>query len=350
MRFLFVTWGGGGNSTPVLGLATRLLARGHEVKVVSPDDMRARFSAVGIAYEVLVREPGAVLALIERESPSVVIVDFMWPEWMSEAEASGAPWVALVHTLYDRVAVGILTAFTTLDQINASRARLGLDRLSEAAEILDRATRVLVTAPPALDSSTDVPANVVFVGAILEERGPDTGWRPPPGEGPLVSVSLGTTPGLDEGPPLQRVLDAFASRPLRGLVNLSSYVDVSMLEVPPNVMVDGYVRHAAVLPHVRAMINHAGLGSIVAALSHGVPMLCVPLDRDQPHNASRVEALGTGIVVSRDASTVEIGQALDQVLEDPGYRASTRPFAESFDPEAEVAIAELEAAGVGGAL
>lgn len=337
-----MTWGGGGNSTPVLGLATRLLARGHHVRVVSPDDMRTRFSAVGIAYEVLVREPGAVLALIERESPDVVIVDFMWPEWMCEAEASGTRWVALVHTLYDRVPTGIIRVFTTIHQINATRARLGLDRVSMAREVLDRATRVLVTAQRALDSATDVPANVVFVGAILEEPGPDADWRPPAGDGPLVSVSLGTTPGLEEGLPLQRVLDALASRPLRGLVNISSYLDVSTLQVPENVTAAGYIRHAAVLPHVRVMVNHAGLGSIVAALSHGVPMVCVPLDRDQPHNASRVEAVGAGIAVSRDSSAAEIGEVLDRVLDDPDYAAASRMFAESFDPEATVAIAELE--------
>jgi UDP:flavonoid glycosyltransferase YjiC (YdhE family) len=34
-RFLFVMWEGGGNVSPILGLARRLVERGHHVRVMS---------------------------------------------------------------------------------------------------------------------------------------------------------------------------------------------------------------------------------------------------------------------------------------------------------------------------
>ena len=35
-RFLFVTWNGGGNVLPTMGIAGKLAARGHQVRVVAP--------------------------------------------------------------------------------------------------------------------------------------------------------------------------------------------------------------------------------------------------------------------------------------------------------------------------
>ena len=340
MSILFVTWAGGGNSTPVLGLATRLARRGLAVKVVSPDDASERFGAVEIDYELM----SDLADVIERVGPALVVVDFMIPSWMCTVEAfrasSGALWVALVHTLYDRVAAGILTAFTTLDEINAQRFSMGLDALVDAGELLDRAARVLVTAPAELD--TAAPANGRHVGAVLEEPGPDAAWRPPAGDEPLVVVSPGTTQGLNEEPVVERTLDAVGELPVRAVVNVGAHVDSSAFRVPSNAIVTGYVRHAAVLPHAAAMVTHAGLGSIVAALSHGLPVVCLPLGRDQFHNASRVEAVGAGVTISADASTTEIRDAIDRILSEPSFAEAARPFREVYDPTAQLAVEELE--------
>ena len=54
------------------------------------------------------------------------------------------------------------------------------------------------------------------------------------------------------------------------------------------------VPHAAVLPSVDVVVSHAGLGTVTAALAHGVPLVCHPFGRDQHLNAQRVEAVGRG--------------------------------------------------------
>jgi MGT family glycosyltransferase len=276
-----------------------------------------------------------------RAAPDVAVVDFMMPAWLCEAEAGGVPGVALVHTLYDRVAAGILTAFTTLDDINAQRRALELETVADASELLDRAARVIVTAPRELD--TGAPANGRHVGAILEEPGPDDAWLPPTGDDPLVVVSLGTTPGLNEEPVAQRTLDAIADLPVRAVVNVSEHLDASALRLPSNASVEGYVRHAAVMPHASAVVTHAGLGTIVAALAHGLPLVCLPLGRDQPHNAERVEAVGAGVALPTDASAGEIGAALERVVDQPSFTSSAQPFRDEYDPRAQRAIEELEA-------
>ena len=55
-----------------------------------------------------------------------------------------------------------------------------------------------------------------------------------------------------------------------------------------------FVPHGEVLPHASLVVTHAGMGTVMSALSHGVPLLCLPLGRDQFFNAAMVERLGAG--------------------------------------------------------
>ena len=50
--YLFVTWEGGGNLPPVLGLAQRLIARGHKVRVLSEPCLRNTIESLGAEFVV----------------------------------------------------------------------------------------------------------------------------------------------------------------------------------------------------------------------------------------------------------------------------------------------------------
>jgi MGT family glycosyltransferase len=185
----------------------------------------------------------------------------------------------------------------------------------------------MVTAPRELDAPGDVPANVAYAGALFEGRGPDAGWLPPDGAGPLVAVSTGTVgdPAV-ETELLERILRALAGLPVRGFVTIGDYIDRGRLEPPDNVTLSGYVRHAAVLPHADLLVTHAGLGSVVAALAHGVPMVCLPLAREQPDNARAVVRIGAGRALDPGAAVAELSDAVEQELHraDP-VRIEPRP-------------------------
>src|SRR5439155_25569671 len=122
-------------------------------------------------------------------------------------------------------------------------------------------------------------------------------WDPPwPADDsrPLVLVSLSTLP-QGQAPILQRILTAITPLPVRALVTLGPSLDVSQFTAPPNVIFETFVPHASVLPHVTAMVTQCGMGTLMKALSHGIPLLCMPLVGDQPDNAARVVARGAGV-------------------------------------------------------
>jgi UDP:flavonoid glycosyltransferase YjiC (YdhE family) len=68
----------------------------------------------------------------------------------------------------------------------------------------------------------------------------------------------------------------------------------------------------------------------MTALAHGVPLLCVPLGRDQFFNAARVEALGAGRTIGADADADTIGQAIRTLLRDETARAAAMRMADAI--------------------
>lgn len=74
------------------------------------------------------------------------------------------------------------------------------------------------------------------------------------------------------------------------------------------------------LPEVALVICHAGMWTVMTALRHGIPLVCVPAGRDQDNNAQRVAALGAGRVLAADAGTGELREAVADVLGNPSYR------------------------------
>jgi UDP:flavonoid glycosyltransferase YjiC (YdhE family) len=87
------------------------------------------------------------------------------------------------------------------------------------------------------------------------------------------------------------------------------------------------VRHADVLPHCSAVITHGGHGTVMKALIAGVPLVVVPLGRDQPDNAGRVVYAGAGTRLRKNATASALRTAVSRVTDDPRYRAAARHMA-----------------------
>jgi MGT family glycosyltransferase len=160
---------------------------------------------------------------------------------------------------------------------------------------------------------------------------------------PLVLVSYSTS-FQNQVPVLQRVAEAVAPLPVRVLMTLGPRIAAGGLRLPPNVVADPFVPHAAVLGRTRQVVTHAGHGTVMAATTAGVPMVCTPMGGDQYAVSSCVERLGLGHVVSMTASPEDLRQTLIAALEDDALHARVRTFAAGLDVEAGLsrALAVLE--------
>ena len=325
-HFLVVTWEGGGNVNPVLGLARALIDAGHTVSALATASLADRLRDGGVsactAAAGWLPDAAECRDTIEGDEPDVVVVDFMLTAALSAAEAATVPSVALVHTLLGATTTDDGTPHPMfmcgpVEALNEVRSGLGLDPVEAVGDLLSRCDRVLVTAPAALDVGTPG-VNADHVGALFEGPGTDAGWVPPPGPGPLVVVSVGTAGDAErELALLATILEAVAPLRARVLVTIPDYLDAADLSPAENTVISGYVRHAAVMPHADLLVTHAGLGSVSVALAHGVPMVCLPLDREQPENGRAVERIGAGIALPADAAPQTVRAAIEQVLAGP---------------------------------
>lgn len=299
---------------------------------------------------------------LAREPADAVVADFVLVGALVAAEGAGVPSVALVHTVYPRPvvgrppygpgwvpAVGIagrlrdavgtfisnrIYAREALPFLNLARWNCGLRPLRRYFEQYDRASRVVVLTSPEFDSPAGFPPNVRLVGTPLGEEAlaPRSPARSTQDERPLVLVSLST---LEQGQAvlMERILAALAVLPVRALVTLGPALAASRFTPPPNVVLETFVPHGSVLPRAAAIVTQCGLGTVMKALFHGVPLVCIPLVGDQADNAARIEALGAGVRLSPDAEPGRIRAAIERVLTDPAYRRGARRVASAIAGE-----------------
>jgi len=341
-RVLMLSWDGGGNTPSAFNLGARLVGRGHRVRMMGWDSMRVRAAGAGLeftTYPSVAPWPsdrrhedgwdqiaealfGAetdtdVAAEAESFGPDILVVDCMLTAGHAAAYRLGLPVASLVHVRYAPF-------------VNEWGSEvLGMD----VSALLEAAQCVLALQPPGLDPPELLRDGVTCVGAVLRPGGAEPADQATasllsePGD-PWVLLSLSTTlQGQAEA--LPGLLDALEPLPVRVLLTLGGVLAPDAVRAPRNVTVRGFLPHEALLPHMAAVITHAGMSTVTTALAAGVPMVCVPQGRDQPLNAARVHELGAGLMVAADATPETLAQTVQTVVADARFRTAAQRLATS---------------------
>lgn len=296
-----------------------------------------------------------VVAAIADRSPDAVLAEAAVPGILIGSIASGLPSAALMPNAYlvptpglpimgtgwqpgtgplgrarDALALAVVRRLLSglRPGLNAVLDAHGQRPVADVSELLDRCTEVLVMTSPSFDFvSPHIPANVHFVGPQLDD--PDWAanddWRPD-GEGPLVLVATSSV-FQDQTDLLRRVSAALGRLPVRGLVTTGRAVDPADVPAPDNVRVVRAAPHGTVLAEAAAVVTHAGHGTVLKALAAGVPLVCLPMGRDQKDNSVRVVRLGAGVRLAENTPPDRIAAAVRRILDDSAYAEAARRFA-----------------------
>jgi MGT family glycosyltransferase len=352
VRALVVSWGLGGNLPPLLGAASVLARRGHEVTFLASERTRGAVERRGFpatayrraaepdtripfeqqAQQIMAAAAGVDVALDARDvledvRPDLAIVDCMLPAALAAARATGTPAVSLVHFFYGLARTTMLRdggGFTTdLRVLATTHEALGLRPISDGLTAWEAVELLLVTAPRWLDLDADAPEHVVHAGPLdvrTHAGAPPRAAR----SGGRVLLTFSTT--VMEGQPalVERVCAAVADLDVHAVLTLGPALDRDALDVPDGIEVLAFGDHDRLMPACAAVIGHGGLGTVLRALAHGVPQLLLPLGRDQVFNASRIEQLEAGIALPPDAPAQRIRTALGALLVDPRFATAAR--------------------------
>jgi MGT family glycosyltransferase len=223
-----------------------------------------------------------------------------------------------------------------LPRLNAVRAELGLAPMADVLDLWDRCAVLLVLTSPSFDPPpAKLPANVRYVGPMVDDPAWVAPWTPPwpLADRPFVLVAMSSTYQAHDAL-LRRIVSALTGRTVYALVTLGPGLRPEEVPGTSNVAVAGSAPHARLLPQAAAVVTHAGHGSVLKALAAGVPMVCIPLGRDQGDNSARVVAAGAGVRLSRRAGPEAIWSAVHRVIRDPSYRRNAQRLAQTFAVEA----------------
>lgn len=328
----------------------------------SPDPAQ-NFAALrdSLAVGPAARYAADTLAEIARRRPDVLLTEvliMMGP--LIAAEATGIPSVVVNPTINIVPAPGVppfgfgfdlarddadlerdrmfgqiaLDAWdVALPTLNQARSEYGLAPLEHTLDQARSAALMLVMTSDALDFPGELPPTVQVVGPRLADPSWVEPWAAPAGDAPLVLGALSSDYQAQETL-LANVVAALGRLEVRGVVTTGRGIaPESVGEVPDHVQVVESAPHSAVLRSASAVVTHCGHGTTIKALAAGVPLVCVPLGRDQLDIAARVVHAGAGVRLGADAEPQAIADAVRRVLDDPSYAAAARRIAERIAQE-----------------
>ncbi|WP_432261904.1 nucleotide disphospho-sugar-binding domain-containing protein [Cupriavidus sp. TMH.W2] len=415
LHILAVGWEGGGNVPPTLAAVRALTDRGHDVRLIADDTMRAEAIEAGARFlpwkrapnrpdrssescfvrdweiadplagfqrwcerifvgpaqsyaedilEALATEPcdivlgsdllfGSMLAGEIAKVPTALLATniSLWPlpghppfgpGFQPARSAADRARDAEVSAMVEQVWDGFLPC------LNAARAHFGVAPLAHVHEQPLSAGRHLLATSSSFDFPTErLPGHVRYVGPLLEmpswahER-----WASQPAHEmrPLVLVSFSTT-NQGQADVLQRVISGLAGEPVEVVVTLGKALEGLRLQSSANVTILANAAHDDILPNARAVVTHGGHGTIMRSLRHGVPLVILPMGRDQNDNAARVDYHGAGLRLDPSAPPHMLGEAVRRVISEPGFAeralALGRAIAEEGPGPARL-VAEIE--------
>jgi MGT family glycosyltransferase len=382
-RFLIVVPPLTGHILPTVAVGEALARRGHEVAWAGDSTYLAGVLPAGLrVFPVDDEFPGEPLAerLVRwRGLRAATAFRFFWEDFLVPLAHSMVPGVRAAVDAFDpdvvlcdqQAIAGALvarergltwaTSATTTAELTGQYetmpklgvwARERLDEFQAAYGVTDpvdlRFSDALIVAfstEALLQPPAPLPTHLAMVGPAIGGRGagPEFPWEWLDPARRHVLVSLGTV-NRDAG-------DRFFGVALAALAPLADTVQAVVVAPPtgptppPNVLVLERVPQLELLPHLHAVVSHAGHNTTCEALAHSLPMVVAPIRDDQPAVASQVVDCGAGIRVKFGRVTAaELREAILAVLDDPAYAAAAARIRDSFEAAggAEAAADRLE--------
>lgn len=361
MRVLFSATAGDGHFYPLLPLAQALRAQGDDVAFAMSPEYTQRLEAAGFSWfasGVDTAELSARLVSKLSELPHHRSPDYM-PFIISQRYAVGdAP-----DRLADLLAICTtwkpdLIVFESCDLAGPiAAAALGIAGVHHsfgralAAECYQRSAPYLQPlwqkvgcdmpplcgmyagsfvdlCPPSLQSQ-GVPVTATVYPLRTNAGSADTppDWLRKLPDRPSVYVTLGTI--FNDVKRLRLLLEAFAHEDVNVVMTTGRDRDpIELGPHPANASVHQFVPQDLLLPHMQALVTHAGSGSMLAALSHGVPMVMLPLGADQFDNATACHALDLARILPPEELNVDRArEELSTVLLTPNYAHNAEKMA-----------------------
>ncbi len=367
-RFLLGAFGDPGHAFPMIALGRSLLRRGHEVHLQTWGRWREHVEAEGLGflaapeyrvfptgsepldfYEAVVQATRDTLPSVTELRPDVAVADILTLAPALAAELAGVPLATLIPHVYPHAgegfpvySIGARMPRTAIGQalwgvaqgpvgrglelgrreLNGTRAQLGLPPLDHVHGGISRELALVATLPQ-LEYPRRWQPWVHVTGPLMWEP-PAQEVAIPSGSGPLVLVAPSTAHD-PEHRLLRASLEGLAELPVRVLATYNRRLPRRPLPVPANATVVEWLSYSRTMPHCDVVVCHAGHGTLVRALTSGVPVLACPSVGDMSENAARLDWAGAGVrIPQRLLGPRSVRLGVERILGDGSIAARAR--------------------------
>ncbi|MEM9954733.1 MAG: glycosyltransferase [Chloroflexota bacterium] len=162
----------------------------------------------------------------------------------------------------------------------------------------------------------------------------------------VIYCAFGSLFAGDDSNFIERLLEAVKHRPdWIVIISMGARRDDTYNDIPEHVHIFSWVDQLRILQVADAIVMHAGLGTIMESLYHGVPMLSYPFPvNDQLGEGARIHYHRLGIVGQRDTDSPEtIRGYIEQLLNNPLYHENVAKMQDTlanYSPEHTVRVFE----------
>jgi len=212
-------------------------------------------------------------------------------------------------------------------------------------------------------------ATTHFIGGAnrVEAQEASLSWMEQMPRQPTIFVSLGTVLGAEYPDIFEKILAGLGDKPVNLVMTLGGKGDAARFgPQPKNIRIMDFISQDDIrrlLPHVDLCVNHAGYSSVVESLSHGIPLVLLPLMSDAPMNTRMclidgvcaslpsqvwgVSPKGLPIIRVERLTADTLSEVIMQALNEPAYKAAAMRIQQQMAqrPGLDAAVKLLETLG-----
>lgn len=145
-----------------------------------------------------------------------------------------------------------------------------------------------------------------------------------PSDRPIVYFAMGSS-----GKPelIAAIIEGFRGKPYRVIAPVEAHVERLQVDVPPNVIVTGFLPAHEVNPMADVSVIHGGQNTVMNACLSGTPIVGVGMHPEQQANLDACVRKGFAIRLNKRTVTASaVLDAVDQLLHDPTAKERVTEF------------------------